>query len=96
MAKGWIYGHWPRRRSRRSRARYDIIWPRRKRHSWDKGDPCQRLAASMFRWMTDGRAWRRHPEPFSKTERGRRRRCERRFALRAKEILEDGVVSPCA
>jgi len=43
--------------------------------------------ADAFRFMLDGRSWRRHPAPFSKTERGRQRRAERQF-VRQSHILE--------
>jgi hypothetical protein len=33
-----------------------------------------------FLELLDGRTWKRHPKPFSKTKRGEARRSERHFA----------------
>lgn len=43
--------------------------------------------AAAFRFLLDGRSWRRHPAPFAKTERGRQRRVEWQFARQA-HLLE--------
>lgn len=48
-------------------------------HPWDLIP--QLPVGAAFRWMRDGRFWRRHPSPFSKTLRGAQRRRERRFVL---------------
>jgi len=53
--------------------------PRRWRHPCDKGDPAQRAFGAAFRFLLEASTWRRHEGPFSKSERGRRRREERRF-----------------
>jgi hypothetical protein len=52
---------------------------RRWRHPWEKGDPAERALGAAFRILLDSRTWKRHPEPFSKSQRGRERREERHF-----------------
>jgi hypothetical protein len=52
---------------------------RRWRHPCGKGEPAQRALGEAFRFLLESSTWKRHEEPFSKSERGRRRRQERRF-----------------
>jgi hypothetical protein len=52
---------------------------RRRRHPCDKGTPAQRSIGAAFRFLLEGATWKRHYEPFSKSDRGRQRRQERRF-----------------
>jgi hypothetical protein len=63
------------------------IW-RRRRNRRDKGDPSQRALGAAFRFLLEQHAWKRHPEPFSKTKRGQQRRSERRFVLGSKSLVE--------
>lgn len=56
---------------------------KRRRHPCDKGHPYTRALNDAFRFLFDGRTWRRHPEPFAKTERGKQRREIRRFVRTA-------------
>lgn len=42
--------------------------------------------AELFRPLLNGRTWKRHPEPFNKTKRGRMRRTERHFVLSQEAI----------
>lgn len=52
---------------------------RRLRHPSDKGSPAQRKLGAAFRFLLETSTWKRHHEPFAKTQRGRNRRSERRF-----------------
>jgi hypothetical protein len=52
---------------------------RRWRHPCDKGCQSQRALGAAFRFLLESSTWKRHGEPFSKSERGRQRRQERRF-----------------
>ncbi|WP_316207479.1 hypothetical protein [Bradyrhizobium sp. SZCCHNR3118] len=52
---------------------------KRWRHPCDKGSPTQRALGAAFRFLMETHTWKRHPEPFSKSDRGRQRREERRF-----------------
>jgi hypothetical protein len=60
---------------------------RRWRHPWEKGDPIQRQIGEAFRFLLEGRTWKRHPAPFNKTERGRERRAEKRFVIANKRAF---------
>lgn len=51
----------------------------RMRHPSCKGHPEQRAIGAAFRFLLENHTWKRHHEPFSKSDRGRRRRQERRF-----------------
>ena len=65
------------------------IWRRRRnRHPCDKGTPAQRALGAAFRFLLEQHAWKRHPEPFSKTKRGQQRRSERRFVLGSKRLVQ--------
>ncbi len=55
---------------------------RRWRHPCDKDDPAQRAIGAAFRFLLEEHTWKRHPEPFSKSKRGRERRAVRRFVRR--------------
>lgn len=52
---------------------------RRMRHPCCKGEPEQRAIGAAFRFLLEASTWKRHYEPFAKTQRGRERRQERRF-----------------
>jgi len=52
---------------------------RRLRHPCDRGSPSARRLGAAFRFLLEASTWKRHPEPFAKTPRGRDRRSERRF-----------------
>jgi hypothetical protein len=52
---------------------------RRWRHPCDKGMPHQRALGAAFRFLLETHTWKRHPEPFSKSRSGLKRRSERRF-----------------
>jgi hypothetical protein len=54
---------------------------RRWRHPCDKGEPAQRKIGEVFRYLLEAHTWKRHPEPFAKTLKGKNRRMERRFVL---------------
>ena len=62
---------------------------RRRRHPSDKGEPTQRAIGAAFRFLLESHTWKRHPEPFSKSRRGRNRRAERLFVQASKRALGD-------
>lgn len=66
--RNWLTGE-----IREQWARNDSHWIGR------KGGPVQIKVTQAFKPLLDGRFWARHPEPFSKTKAGKKRRAERRF-----------------
>lgn len=60
---------------------------RRMRHPCDKGKPSQRALGAAFRFLLENHTWKRHPEPFNKTKRGRDRRTEQRFVIASKRAF---------
>ena len=67
--------------------RFRYLRQRRWRHPYDKGSPHQRALGAAFRFLLETSTWKRHPEPFAKTNRGKKRRDERRFVLNGKRAF---------
>ncbi|SHH04428.1 hypothetical protein [Bradyrhizobium erythrophlei] len=49
--------------------------------------PAQRAIGAAFRFLLESHTWKRHPEPFSKSRRGRMRRSERLFVVTSKRAF---------
>lgn len=64
-----------------------------RRHPWDRGGPLQLAVTEFFRPLLRLSFWRKHREPFSKTEAGRRRREERRLVNHMKRRYEPWTTS---
>jgi hypothetical protein len=52
---------------------------RRLHHPYDRGTALHRWAMLVLSLCNNNRTWRRHPEPFAKTQRGKARRNQRKF-----------------
>lgn len=50
-----------------------------RQHPCKKGTGLHRWTISVLQLVSDNRAWKRHPGPFSKSLRGHQRRQQRRF-----------------
>jgi hypothetical protein len=56
-----------------------------RKRRWRNGARHKRALGAAFRFLLENHTWKRHPEPFSKSKRGRQRRQERRFVLATNE-----------
>ena len=55
------------------------------RHPLERGTSLARWCAYVLNLVRDQRAWRRHPQDFAASRRGKLRRDEKRFARRLRE-----------